>query len=157
MSHRVEKFTSTLRQAIQQVIARGLHDPRVSGLITVTSVEVTPDLKNATVKISVFPEEKQQMTFYGLRDAAKHIRHEVSEIVAMRSVPQLTFRLDKGLKKEAEALAAIARITDERLAKDAGKPAAEDEGDDHTPAGADGPDDEPRGTGDARQDTQGGT
>lgn len=114
MSHRVEKVASTLRLAIQQVIARGLHDPRVSGLVTVTGIEVTPDLKNATVLISVLPEDRQQTTFYGLRDAAKHIRHEVGELVAMKAVPQLSFRLDKGLKKEAEALAAIAKIAQER-------------------------------------------
>lgn len=117
MSHRVEKVASILRQAIQQVIARGLHDPRIAGLITVTSVDLTPDLRNATVFISVLPEEKQQTTYYGLRDASKHIRHEVGELVAMRSVPQLSFKLDKGLKKEAQALAAIAKVADERSQK----------------------------------------
>ncbi|MGE3108761.1 MAG: 30S ribosome-binding factor RbfA [Phycisphaerales bacterium] len=122
MSHRVEKVASTLRQAIQQVLARGLHDPRVAGLITITSVQVTHDLKNATVMVSVLPEEKQQTTYHGLRDAARHIRHEVGELVAMRSVPQLTFKLDKALKKEAQALAAIARISEER----ADKPATDD-------------------------------
>lgn len=117
MSHRVEKVASTLLYAIQQVLARGLHDPRVSGLITVLSVDVTPDLKNATVRVSVLPEEKQQSVYYGLRDASRHIRHEVSEIVNMRSVPHFTFKVDSTLKKEAQTLAAIAKVADERAAK----------------------------------------
>ncbi len=122
MSHRVEKVASTLRYAIQQVLARGLHDPRVSGLVTVLSVEVTQDLRNATVRVSVLPAEKQQMVYYGLRDAARHIRHEVSEMVDMRSVPQLAFKVDSTLKKEAQTLAAIAKIAEERAAS--GLPAA---------------------------------
>jgi len=114
MGHRNKQIASTLHQAIQQVLARGLHDPRIAGLITVTSVDVAEDLKNATVYISVLPEEKQKKTYYGLRDAARHIRHEVSNIVAMHQVPQFTFKLDSGLKKEAEALHAIAKIAEER-------------------------------------------
>jgi ribosome-binding factor A len=114
MTHRPQQIASNLRQAIQQVLARGLHDPRIGGLVTITNVTVAADLKTATVFVSVLPEEKEKMTMFGLRDAARHIRREVGELVAMRQVPLLTFKADAGLKREAEAYQAIAKIARER-------------------------------------------
>src|SRR6185369_13185005 len=91
MSRRSEQFGAELRRAVQEILARGLQDPRVSGLITVTGVAVTEDLRDATVSISVLPEEKQDLTLHGLRGAASHIRHEVGEIIDARRVPVLNF------------------------------------------------------------------
>lgn len=132
MSHRIKQIASNLQQAIQQVLARGLHDPRIGGLVTITNVVVAADLKTATVFVSVFPEEKEKKTMFALRDAARHIRREVGEIVAMHQVPQLTFKPDSGLKREIEAYQAIAKIAREREeAQDvAGRPGA-DAGADH--------------------------
>lgn len=128
MSHRKEQVASTLQRAIQQVMARGLNDPRIRGLITVTDVQVPPDLKTATVMISVLPEERQRLTLQGVQDAARHIRREVGEIVAMRQIPELHFKLDLSLKRQAEAMSAIAKAAAER----------ENQPDRDTPAGAPG-------------------
>ncbi|MBC7773098.1 MAG: 30S ribosome-binding factor RbfA [Pyrinomonadaceae bacterium] len=114
MTHRPQQIASNLRQAIQQVLARGLHDPRIGGLVTITNVTVAADLKTATVFVSVLPEEKEKKTMFALRDAARHIRREVGELVAMRQVPLFTFKADSGLKREAEAYQAIAKIARER-------------------------------------------
>lgn len=114
MSHRKEQVASTLQRAVQQVLARGLADPRIRGLITVTNVHVPPDLRTATVFISVLPEERQTLSLRGIQDAARHIRHEVSELVAMRQVPDLFFKLDTSLKKQAQAMSAIAKAAAER-------------------------------------------
>lgn len=114
MSHRVEKVQATLARAVQEVLRRGLNDPRAGGMISVTSVDVSPDLRNAIVQVSVFPEEKQDLTMHALRHAAGHIRHEVGELMSIRRVPELEFRVDLSLKKQAEVLGAISKAVSQR-------------------------------------------
>ena len=114
MSKRLQQIQATLLRALQEEIGRGLHDPRAGGLITVTGVDVSPDLKNATVLISVLPGEKQDLTMHALRAAAKHLRRKVSDKVSMNEVPELTFRVDESIKKQSEILTAFAKIRQER-------------------------------------------
>lgn len=115
MSHRHEQLESTLKRALQQVLARGLQDPRTNGtMITVTGLTIARDLKNATALISVFPEERQKLAMHAIRHAAAHIRHEVSELVAMRAVPLIAFDLDTQLKKQVELLSALRQVEQER-------------------------------------------
>jgi ribosome-binding factor A len=130
VSHRREQIASTLHRAVQQVISKGLQDPRISGMITVTGVEVSPDLKAATVLVSILPADRERLTMYGLRDAAAHIRRQSSDLLAMRKVPDLTFRLDSSLKKQAEVYEAIAKAAAERerLTGPGGSAAGPDQG-----------------------------
>ncbi len=124
MTRRNEQYTAELTRAIQEVLVRGLQDPRISGLITVTGVKVTEDLRDATVSISVLPVEKQQLTMHGLQGAAAHIRRAVGERMDARRIPTLNFRLDSALKKEAGVLRALAQAAAER---DQQAPAVPDE------------------------------
>lgn len=111
---RVEQMSSEIHRAVQQVLSRGLQDPRVSGLITVTAVKVSPDLKHATILVSVIPEEKQDLTLHGLKAAERHVRHEVGEIVRTREMPEFSFKLDPTLKREAGVLKELDRVRRER-------------------------------------------
>lgn len=117
MSHRTEKVASNIQRAVQQVLGRGLADPRIRGLITVTEVRVPPDLKTATILISVLPEERQELSLRGIQEAARHIRHEVGDIIDMKQIPEFHFKLDLSLKRQAEAMSAIAKIAAEREQK----------------------------------------
>lgn len=123
MTRRTERIDSLLRDAVQQVLARGLQDPRISGLLTVTSVKISPDLRSATVLVSVFPEEKQDLTLHGLKAAAGHVRHEVASIIDMRKVPELIFRADLSLKKQAAVVRDVLRAVAERGEEAGGPPA----------------------------------
>lgn len=114
MSRRTEQLASTIRGAVQEVLDRGLQDPRVSGLITVTGVRLTDDLATAFVSISVLPAERAGLTFHGLRSAARHVRHEVGKRVAMRRLPELDFRLDESFKQQAAVIEALGRVRAER-------------------------------------------
>lgn len=110
MSHRVEQLASALHRAVQAVLSKGLNDPRVQGMISVTKVTVSADKRNATVFVSVMPSEKADLTMHGLRAAAPHIRRSAGEIIDAFRLPEITFKLDKQFQKQAEALAAIARV-----------------------------------------------
>ncbi len=130
MSRRTEQIAAAIRRELQQLLVRGLADPRITGLITVTGVRVTGDLKTAHVLVSVMPAERTKATMAGLRAAAAHLRHELGGAVAMRSLPHLVFELDDSLRRHAEVLGAIARASAEREAADAARSAQEAPADD---------------------------
>ena len=109
MSRRTEQVSAVLQRAIQDVISRGLHDPRISGMITVTGVDVPVDMSRATVHFTVIPVERESLTRYGLQDAAGFIRRRVGDVVRMRRVPDLTFMIDMNAKEQASVLLAIAK------------------------------------------------
>lgn len=100
MSHRKEQVQSTLQRAISQVLARQISDPRIVGMISVTRIDISPDLRNAKVYVSVLPEKYQQRSVQGLRHASGHIYSLVCKVVALRIVPKFDFRLDESLKKQ---------------------------------------------------------
>ena len=113
MSRRTDQVGSTLKQAVQTVLSRGLSDPRVRGLITVTRVDVEPDLSAARVWVSVFPRERQELTLHGLQSASRHIRREVGERFASKRMPELIFEADLAAQKQADVLHAIAKAREE--------------------------------------------
>ena len=118
MSHRLAQVASLLRRSISEVLQRGLADPRISGLTSITRIEVTPDMSQAFIYISVLPEEHGATSVAGLNHAAKHIHDLVRHKVTLKHVPKLHFRLDEMLKKQAEVLAAI-REAEERTGPEA--------------------------------------
>lgn len=109
MTRRSERVSAALTRAIQQVVARGFSDPRIRGLITVTDVTVSPDFAEALVMVSVLPAENQDLTLHGLQAASPHIRHEIGELIDLKRMPRLLFRVDNRVKKEAAVLGDINR------------------------------------------------
>lgn len=109
MSRRSDRIASSIHRAVQAVLAKGLSDPRVRGLITVTRVEVPEDLKQASIHISILPAEHGELTMHGLRAAARHIRHQIADQLVMPNTPQLIFKHDVSTRQQAEVLGAIAR------------------------------------------------
>jgi ribosome-binding factor A len=108
MSHRKEQVESLLQRSIATQLQRGLGDPRMTGsLVSVTRVDVSPDFRNATVMISVLPEQNEKKVMHALTDGTMHLQHLVKKDVALRMVPHLYFKLDTQLKKQASTLAAI--------------------------------------------------
>jgi ribosome-binding factor A len=118
LNHRHQQIEAELRRAIQQVLSRGLNDPRARGMISVTEVDLSPDLKNASVMVSIFPEKHESLTLHALVHAGKHIRHEIAELVALQRVPELMFKLDTTLKQQAEVFDALRKAAMERQARE---------------------------------------
>ena len=126
MSHRLEQLTSAIDRGVREVIARGFSDPRIAGLITVTEVRVLQDLSQAFILVSVLPQEKQELTLHGLESAAPFIRREVGDIINARTMPQLTFRLDTSLKKQAAVLKDLDRVREQIEQSDAQRDLADE-------------------------------
>jgi ribosome-binding factor A len=102
-----------IRRALQEELARGLNDPRVQGLISITEVVLTPDLADARVHVSVLPEDRASLTLSGLRAAAGFLRRRVMEGTRIGRVPRIGFELDERLKRQA-ALDTILRAEQPR-------------------------------------------
>jgi ribosome-binding factor A len=120
MTRRTEQIGEAIREAVAESLAHGLKDPRI-GFVTITRVEVTPDLRTARVFFGVLGDQKQRdKTLAGLTAAAGYLRREIGRRVQMRYTPELRFQYDTGL----EATDRVARLLAEN------PPAAETDDDD---------------------------
>ena len=115
MTQHQEQVASVIQRAVQAILSRGLNDPRVRGLISITQVRLSPDFAQATIFVSILPTEHESLTLHGLIHAATHIRYQLGRTVSLRRVPRIEFRLDKTIKKQNEVLSAItrARLSDQ--------------------------------------------
>lgn len=106
---RSERVQELLLEEISALIQRGLKDPRI-GFATVTTVDLTDNLKHAKVYISVFGDEREQQgTIEGLTRAAGFIRGSLGKSLNLRYIPALEFILDK----TAEHVSKINKIINE--------------------------------------------
>ena len=112
MSRRTDQIASLIHRAVQSLISRGLNDPRVRGLVSVTKVSVPADMSKADVFVSVFPAEHAALTLRGLIHAAAHIQREVGRTVRLRRQPHLVFKLDDAMTQASETMAAITVLRD---------------------------------------------
>ena len=126
MTQRTEQVASTLKRALQGVLSRGLADPRIKGLVTVTRIEVTSDLASATVFCTVTPHVYEDISIHGVQSASTWIRRQVSEKVKFRRMPQFTFKLDEQLQRQQEVLASIAEARREDELRNSKKKQKED-------------------------------
>jgi ribosome-binding factor A len=97
VSRRTERIEDLLRAEISQLILREVHDPRVR-LATVASVDVSPDLRQARVNVSVLGDGAQrEEVVQALRHARGFIRTQLAHrLRRLRVVPDLDFQLDRG-------------------------------------------------------------
>ena len=97
---RTSRLNGEYQKEISAIIRR-LKDrtPDLKGLISVTEADVAPDLKTAYIYVSIYgvSEEEAKRSFAILQANAGFIRHELSQVMRMRTVPALTFRMDSSM------------------------------------------------------------
>src|SRR6056297_2383977 len=97
MSQRAQRVGELIHKEISALLVKGLKDPRV-GFVTITGVEVTPDLHLARVFYSVIgDEEARRQTEAGLKSSQPFIRHQLSGRLQMRYTPDLIFQYDESV------------------------------------------------------------
>ena len=97
-SRRQRKVAELLHQEISLLIQHETRDPRL-GFVTVTGVEVSPDLRQARVYVTTLgddAETKDMLT--GLTGASGYFRHKLGQSLSLRYIPELTFQLDTSLE-----------------------------------------------------------
>jgi ribosome-binding factor A len=93
--YRHQRVGEEIKHELGIMVAGELKDPRIEGLVTITEVRVTPDMKHARVFVSVMGSEaEQKSTIRGLFAAVGYIRHELTERLQLRRAPEIHFTLD---------------------------------------------------------------
>ncbi|MDA1096469.1 MAG: 30S ribosome-binding factor RbfA [Chloroflexi bacterium] len=113
MSRRIEKVNEMLRERLSQVVLRGLKDPRIHPMTTITEVSVSPDLSSARVYVSVLGgAEDRAKTVEGLQSASGFLHRELDSL-ALRHVPRLTFVPDDTLERADRIERLIKQVIDD--------------------------------------------
>lgn len=96
---RSDRLGEQIKEEIADIIMHKIHDPRI-GFVTVTHVDLSDDLKNAKVYISILDDSaKKGDTISGLISAAGFIRSELRKRLRIRYIPELLFKLDDSIKE----------------------------------------------------------
>ena len=102
-SNRIGRINEEIQRELSALIP-AVKDPRVSGMISVTAVETTPDLRYAKAYISVLAKENGERVLKGLRSASGWLRRELGSALKLRYTPELVFQLDDSIDKGAHIL-----------------------------------------------------
>jgi len=114
MTRRTERINELLREEISELVRREMKDPRLGGLITITEVDVSPDLRSAKVYVSVMgSDEEKASTFKALGAAAHFLQREIRHRITIRRMPELHFLRDDSMEKGARILELLDKAHDE--------------------------------------------
>jgi len=112
MSRRTERLNHLLRQEITELLQREAKDPRLSAMVSVTRVSVSPDLRYAKVFISVLgTEEEKKGVLAGLHAASGFLRRSLSSRLTMRYTPELSFSYDDTMEQAGKVLQLIQQVS----------------------------------------------
>ena len=99
MSRRTDRLGEQFREEIGKLIQKGLKDPRVSTLASITRVDITDDLSYAKALVSVMGSDKEKRdTIIGLNNSDGFIRGVLGKSLKIFKVPELNFTLDENLE-----------------------------------------------------------
>lgn len=111
MRIRPERVGHLMQREIADILANRLRDPRLGAMVSVTDVEVTPDLSFARVYVSVLPQgEDRGRVVAGLQHAAGFVRRELAPRLGLREVPELRFLLDDSMERGARVEELLKKI-----------------------------------------------
>ena len=102
-SNRIGRINEEIQRELASLIP-SVKDPRVTGLISVTAVETTPDLRFAKVYVSMLDKSSASEVVKGLKSAAGYLRYELGQALNLRHTPQLMFEEDRSIDKGAHIL-----------------------------------------------------
>jgi ribosome-binding factor A len=109
-SRRVQKVAEAVREVVSMAILTELKDPRIRD-VTVTFVEMSPDLRLARIHVSVMGDDaKQRLTLRGLQSAAGFLQSKVARRIETRYTPKIEFLLDQGVKRSIEVARILAEV-----------------------------------------------
>lgn len=108
---RSNRISEEIKRELANIIRTELKDPRVQGLLSITSVQVTGDLRYAEVFVSFYGnKEEQKEVLNTLKKAAGFMRNELGKRISIRFVPELLFKFDDSMEHGAKISAILTKI-----------------------------------------------
>jgi len=119
-TRRQEKVARIVKEAVSDAIAHHLNDPRIEGFVSITRVDMTADLRNANVYVSIFGRDQtgQNMTFAAITHAKSRIQSLLAGRLHSKFCPVLHFYRDEKFKQTLEIMKLIDQATKELHKKD---------------------------------------
>jgi ribosome-binding factor A len=116
---RNDRVAEAIREEVATFLAEDVKDPRVVGLVTVTGVDATRDLRQAKVFVSIMgtPEERAS-TMEGLASVAAHLRSRVGRALRLRLAPEISFRYDETVTHAARIESLLSQVKRGELPRD---------------------------------------
>jgi len=96
VSIRLEKVSRIIKEEISLIFLHKIQDPEL-GLVTITNVKLTPDLKLAKVYVSIFDKEKRESCLEKITELRGMVRGELARKITLKTVPELMFYIDDTL------------------------------------------------------------
>jgi ribosome-binding factor A len=127
MARRKERVNELIRDVLSELIRREVKDPRL-GMVSVTGVEVAPDLSSAKVFVSVIGDEEQQKESIAILQRAKgFLRSELAhQVRSLRHIPELIIKEDNSLKTGARVFELLEQVKREEAAHSSAEEDTED-------------------------------
>jgi ribosome-binding factor A len=111
MRIRPERVAETIKREMAEILTNRLRDPRLSGMISVTDVEVTPDLSQATIYVSMLAQDaERERALETLAHSAGFVRRELAPRLGLREVPEIRFQLDDSIERGARVEDLLRRL-----------------------------------------------
>ena len=117
-NRRPDRVAEAIREEVARFLNEKAKDPRITGMVTVTAVEVTRDLRTAKVFVSILGDGDRARTFEGLNSLAGHLRARIGKGLGLRSAPEILFRNDESVARAARIDALLTQIKENRPAGD---------------------------------------
>ncbi len=112
-SKRIARVNELIRMELANVLINDVKDPRI-GFVTVTGVDVSPDLRDAKVKVSVMGNNKERRgAIHALNHSRGFIQFKINEVVRLKFIPRLYFILDKSLEDSMKIGEILKKIHDQ--------------------------------------------
>ena len=101
-NNRFNRVEEEMKKEISNIISNKLKNPDITGLISVTKVKVTTDLKFAKVYVSILNAKNTKATLRGLKQSSGFVRSEVAKSINLRNTPEIIFELDDSMEYGAK-------------------------------------------------------
>ncbi|MFS8867991.1 30S ribosome-binding factor RbfA [Synechococcus sp. H65.1] len=119
---RVARVAEQIKREVSQILLSEIKDGRVgAGMVSVVDVEVSRDLQNARIFVSIYGDEAaQQQTMEGLAAATPFVRREIGQRLGLRRVPTVVFLQDRSLERGSRVLALLNQLKRDSETKQGG-------------------------------------
>ena len=122
-NRRPDRVAEAIREEVATFLNQDVKDPRVVGLVTVTGVDVSRDLRVATVYVSILGSDSERTaTADGLASVASHLRARVGRALRLRVAPDIVFKPDESIARAARIESLLSQ-----LKNDSEQPSGEDD------------------------------
>ena len=111
-TNRINRINEDIQRELASLI-RTVKDPRVHGLISITRVDTTTDLRYCRVYVSVLDHSDVKEVVKGLKSAAGYLRRELGRVLTLRYTPELQFIEDDSIERGVRMVSMIDRVLEE--------------------------------------------